>query len=83
MRGKYAPLAAYLAAQSGETAVLSFAEIETLIGARLPRTARRPGWWSNSPESFPHARTWLASGWRVQTVNLAWRTVTFIRTEAR
>ena len=83
MRGKYAPLAAYLAAQPGDAVTLSFAEIETLIGARLPPTARRQSWWSNSPRWFPHARTWLATGWRIQTVNLAWRTVTFTRIDAR
>ena len=79
MRSKYQPLTDYLATQPSDTVTLTFAEIEAMLGSRLPHTAHRPGWWSNSPTWFPHARTWLGVGWRVKTANLAWRTVTFVR----
>ena len=78
---KYAPLAAHLAAQPDDVArvELTFAEVEAILGARLPPTAVRPIWWSNSMSS-PQGRAWLAAGWRA-TPRVGGRRVIFTRAE--
>ena len=70
MAAKYAPLTQYLAAQPGATVTLTFADIEALLGAPLPASARRrTDWWGNHIRSQSHTRAWTAVGWRVQRVN--------------
>ena len=54
---------------------LTFAAIETMIGAWLPDAARVPGWWANAAAGGPQAWAWLDAGWRVASV-------TFGRAEA-
>jgi len=78
---KYGPLLAYfrdLSEEMGEITLL-FEEIERVIQAELPHTARidRP-WWANT-QSSTHARRWLDAGWKVQKVNLDGACVTFTR----
>jgi len=48
---KYAPLQDYLQQQSQHELVLSFEQIEELLGFALPRSAQRAEWWGeDSPE---------------------------------
>lgn len=44
---RYDPLFAYLRRQRFAEFELSFAEIERIIGAMLPRSADQPQWWAN------------------------------------
>lgn len=45
--GEYLPLYHYLRDRHANRVVLTFAEIESLVGFRLPAAARaEPGWWS-------------------------------------
>ena len=74
---KYHPLAQYLAAHNDHEVTLSFAEVEALLGAPLPPSARKRSWWHLTSAS--HVAAWQRVGWRVKTANLAWRTVTFVR----
>ena len=78
---KYAPLAKFLgdSARTEGTAILSFAQIEDIMGAALPVSARKHrSWWGN--DSFHvQSAAWRAAGWRVFTVNLSRQVVTFIR----
>ena len=61
---KYDPLTRRLAAQKGETWRASFAELETLLGAPLPKTARTgKAWWKSDAET-PQAKAW--AGWQAQ-----------------
>ncbi len=77
---KYQPLADALAAQHGDTARFTFAEIEALLGAPLPPMARRTRhWWRNQRSTGPHVRAWLDAGWQVAAVDPAVQTVTFTR----
>ena len=87
---KYQPLAAYLAALPPETATaaLSFAEIEALLGAPLPRSARTPQFWTNVRQHWggsAQARAWRRAGWRVAGVRWEPRppVVTFERLPSR
>ena len=48
---KYDPLRDYLKAQKHDDLVLSFDEIELILGFALPRAAQRAEWWfDDSPE---------------------------------
>jgi hypothetical protein len=49
---KYCPLSEYLArrARYGDFATLTFAKIESIIGANLPSSAsQKTQWWNNAP----------------------------------
>jgi hypothetical protein len=80
-KSKYANLSIMLSKRArfcGEIK-LSFAEIEGIIGDKLPKSAYEDkGWWSNI-RGRSHSEAWLNVGWRVKEVNLEEKTVTFIR----
>jgi hypothetical protein len=71
---KYEPLELHLRAVPAGTKelTLSFAEIERILGAPLPASAKshRP-WWGNQKDSKtrPQAHAWLSAGFLVDTVN--------------
>ena len=50
---KYEPLADYLKAQSRDELVLSFDEIEEIVGFALPRSAYRAEWWGDDTPEYP------------------------------
>ena len=60
----------------------SFAEVEAVLGFRLPDSARRhPAWWANrkSGSGHSHARAWQEAGWQTGDLNLTAETVVFER----
>lgn len=62
----YDALRDYLKRQSRVELVLSFAQIEEIIGASLPRAAQRASWWDSlrSPqEKMPQREACLAAGY--------------------
>jgi hypothetical protein len=62
----YEPLCDYLKQQTLPEFVLSFAEIERIIGAALPRAAHRASWWETlrSPqEKMPQREACIAAGY--------------------
>lgn len=78
--GPYAALHAYLKGRYADTVVLTFAEIEDLVGVALPDGARvSPDWWSNDRDNpSPQSRVWMQASRRA-TPNLFARTVAFER----
>ena len=63
---KYDPLSRYLRRQAGREVVLTFAEIENLLAALLPKSARRREWWANeTSESTTQVqrRAWMSAGY--------------------
>ena len=63
--GKYDPLREFLRSLEQDEITLSFTEIEDIIAAPLPPSARRHrAWWTNN-DSMPQARAWLGAGWKV------------------
>jgi hypothetical protein len=61
---------------------LTFDEIEKVLSFTLPESAYKyRAWWANSisPKQHPHAQSWLASGWTVDTVNFQGKRVCFRR----
>jgi len=80
--GKYLPLHRYLDTRYANTVVLTFAEIEDLLGFALPDLARlQQEWWANAdPDSASsaHSRSWTLAR-RTAKPNLLARTVVFER----
>ena len=63
----YDPLRDYLKAQKLPEFVLTFEQIEEIIGAALPRAANRASWWdtSRSPDiQMPQREACLAAGFK-------------------
>lgn len=82
MAGTYQPLHAYLQGRYADTAVLTFEQIESLLGFALPDVARTHGdWWvggGTDAVTSAHADAWRLAG-RTATPNLLACTVAFNR----
>ena len=79
----YRTLHAYLRGRFADTVVLTFAEIEDLLGWTLPDAARvRTEWWGNDDaDGSPQSRAWTQAS-RTATVRVFARTVVFERVPA-
>ena len=82
MTAEYQPLHTYLKNRFADNVVLTFAQIEDLIGHTLPPPARaEQEWWANadaSGASSTQARSWVQAD-RIATPNLPARIVSFVR----
>jgi hypothetical protein len=80
--GKYAPLHEYLANRYADSVVLTFSQIEDLLGGALPDTARvRDEWWTSADsvaDKSSCSDAWILAG-RTARPNLLARTVAFER----
>lgn len=76
----YIPLAAHLAAQPPgvEQVPMRLAEIEEILGERLPPHSAFPFWWNNEGMSA-RSRAWLSSGWEVASMDGDSKEVVFVR----
>lgn len=77
---EYLPLYAYLEHRYASTVVLTFDQMESLLGHALPAPAGATrDWWTNDADTADrHAYTWTAAR-RTATPNLTARTVSFER----
>ena len=78
---EYRALHKYLRDRYAETVVLTFMQIEDLLGARLPEAAHvEPAWWTNSgtDQTAPQSQAWIAAD-RTATPNLPAHIVRFER----
>ncbi len=84
MPGKYKALYEYLDNRYANTVVLTFAQIEDLLGFTLPDSARvHQEWWANKDLNVtppPHWRSWTLAS-RTATSNLQAQTVVFERAQ--
>jgi hypothetical protein len=83
MAEKYEALYQYLDRRFANTLVLTFAQIEDLLGFRLSDAARvDKAWWSSEPQDprQDQSRAWIRAS-RSATVNLGAQTVLFERLE--
>ena len=84
-RLKYDPLRDYLDRKDDgrDRLQLTFEQIESIIGERLPRSAYvHPSWWGNRINAnyvTSHANAWHDAGWMVARHSLAHRVVEFVR----
>lgn len=74
---KYEPLTTFLADQWTEEVPMTFAEIEAVIGARLPNSKQYPAWWSNNPDNNVMTHAWLAAGYRTERVDIGGEKLVF------
>jgi hypothetical protein len=78
----YRALQTYLHDRYADTVVLTFGEIEDLLGFPLPEVARvRTGWWTDDTADggqTPQSHAWTDAG-RTATANLFARRVVFDR----
>ena len=76
---KYEPLTQILQNQPGSAVRLSFAQIEQIVGFKLPVAAQQErAWWSNA-RSDTEDKAWLAAGFRSEEVDLTAGELTFRR----
>lgn len=79
MTGKYAPLGRYLHGLTTNRWKAAFQDVETVIDARLPRSAReRDAWWGNDG-SHVQARAWMDVGWKTRDVDFQREVISFYR----
>lgn len=77
---KYEPLGEFLGRLDAQHWRPTFHELERLLGAELPASARkRSAWWGNDAATGAHAKTWTDAGWSVEKVDLPKQVVSFIR----
>ncbi|MDA9464306.1 DUF7662 domain-containing protein [Bradyrhizobium sp. CCBAU 53415] len=82
--GKYDRLGEFLRSQKTREVPMTFAEIERVIGGKLPpNSPQYPAWWSNNPTNNVMTRVWLAAGFRTEQVDTRARKVVFRRTEQK
>ena len=70
----------YLVDRYSDVVVLTFAQMEDLLGSPLPATARQDLTWWNADEAdnFEHSNSWRLAN-RTAVANLVAQTVTFAR----
>ena len=82
--GKYSGLYEYLCGLQVQEWKTTFEEIETIIGFRLPKSARNfPQWWQNQKkaEGRPQCLAWTIAGWKTAEVDMVAETLVFRRVE--
>ena len=82
--GKYSRLGEFLKAQRTREVPMTFAEIERVIGGKLPpNSPQYPAWWSNNPSNNVMTKVWLSAGFRTEQVDVKSRKVVFRRVEPK
>ncbi len=75
---KYSPLAAHLEGTGRDSVPMTFAEIERVIRASLPRSAyRHRSWWANNPADRPQIQGWRDAGYKLARVDMTGRRAVF------
>lgn len=79
---KYKPLQFHLERRGGRPEMLTFEDIEAIIGKALPVSAskHRSFWANDNQDHHPHARAWMGAGYRVAYVDQEQKVVRFERT---
>jgi hypothetical protein len=76
---KYVNLGEYLRRQKNELVRMTFAEVERVIGHKLPSSSRYPAWWSNNPSNNVMTKVWLQAGFKTEQVDMQGRKLVFRR----
>ena len=67
--GKYDPLFCHLKQSSKSQNILTYAEMENILSAKLPASAYKyKEWWDNN--SHVQSKSWREAGYTVETVYL-------------
>lgn len=79
---KYAPLGDYLRKQRMSEVPMTFAQIERVIGGKLPPSQYQRAWWSNNPWNNVMTKVWLEAGFVTEQVDVEARKLVFRRAQA-
>lgn len=78
--GKYEPLKKHLLTKKTSILPMTFSEVEKVIGARLPKSAKLyRTWWSNDAAHHVQANAWLDAGYRTERVDMDLSRLVFVR----
>lgn len=69
--GVYDPLRRFMCLQRSQELVMTFKEIERILGRPLPNTARRPQWWASQTKAhhrYVQSEAWQKAGYRASLV---------------
>ena len=77
--GKYDPLKTFLLGQAVDAVPMTFAEIEQVLQAPLPRSKRYPAWWSNNASNNVMTEVWLQAGFMTEQVDIGAERLVFRR----
>jgi len=79
---KYAALHEHLNRRAGRAEMLTFEDIEEIIGKELPKSAHkhRSFWANDNQDHHSHARAWMRAGYRVAYLDAEQKVVRFERT---
>jgi hypothetical protein len=78
---KYQPLTEFLKASLAHQVPMTFAEVESILGATLPISAyEHPAWWANDGgKSHVQAKAWLSVGYRTEQIDKQAKKLVFRR----
>ncbi len=75
---KYQLLQDYLLNSKQGEVILTFTEIEDIMGDILPKSAwENKAWWSNRTKGALQAKAWMEAEYRVENVDFEQETITF------
>ncbi|MBU6299113.1 MAG: hypothetical protein KGJ79_02610 [Alphaproteobacteria bacterium] len=80
---KYDRLGTYLRGLSANEVPMTFAEIERVVGTKLPKSQESQAWWSNSPSNNVMTKVWLAAGFETTQVDMGGKKLVFARIRPR
>lgn len=77
---KYYPLYQFLNEQAEDAVYMTFSEIESMIGAALPQSARNnKAWWSNRRSGGLQSAAWMDAKFKVAKIDVKGEKVSFQR----
>lgn len=79
---KYRPLDEWFRTRpaSEKQLILTFDQVQEILGAPLPLSSEKPSWWTNVyPKIQSHRTSWLNYGWLVDEYDQQSKKVKFIR----
>lgn len=80
---RYQALARFLKDQTAAELPMTFAQVERVVGARLPPSAYgHPSWWANDATNHVQAKAWLDAGYETEQIDLKRRRLVFRRVSA-
>jgi hypothetical protein len=80
---KYAPLGDFLRKQKAGLVPMTFAQIEEIVGSKLPRSQQYPAWWSNNPWNNVMTQVWLDAGFVTEQVDVVGHKLVFRKVRER
>lgn len=79
--GKYDPLGSFLRKGGHSSMPMTFAQIEQVIAAELPKSAYEyRAWWSNNTFNNTMTHVWLEAGYETENVDMAGQKLVFRKT---